>query len=327
VGANYLDVCRRAAAARDTDAETALQAIVAVLEGRSRQVQLEYACHSPAEQRWFEMTIERFQRPEGGAIVSHVDITRRRRAEEMALRQREELALALRVTTLGELAASLAHEINQPLAAVLTNAQTARRMLDRGYQARQDIGEALDDIAGDAKRAAQIISRLRTLFRKEHGERKALNVNELLEDVVTLLRHDLERRQIVVHFSLDKSLPLVLGDVVQLQQVMLNVLVNACEAIAALEAGPREIRIESVRSEAGLVELAIGDTGIGVKAPDLELIFDRFVSTKPDGLGMGLAISRTIVEAHGGRIWATANAESGITIHAELPSQEKGMQP
>lgn len=326
VGANYLDVCRRAAAAGDTDAGVALRAIIAVLEGGSRQVPLEYACHSPSEQRWFEMTIEPFQRPEGGAIVSHVDITRRRRAEEVARRQREELALALRVTTLGELAASLAHEINQPLAAVLTNAQTARRMLERGSGARPDIGEALDDIAGDAKRAAQIISRLRTLFRKEHGERRAVNVNELLEDVVTLVRHDLERRQIVVHFSLDESLPRVLGDVVQLQQVMLNVIVNACEAIAALEDGPRAIRIESVRSESGLAEIAIRDTGIGVKTPDLELIFDRFVSTKPAGLGMGLSISRTIVEAHGGRIWATANADGGLTIHVELPGQEGGMQ-
>jgi PAS domain S-box-containing protein len=327
VGVNYLDVCRRASAAGDTDAGVALRALVAVLEGKSRQVQLEYACHSPSEQRWFEMTIEPFQRSEGGAIISHVDITRRRRAEEAARRQREELAHALRVTTLGELAASLAHEINQPLAAVLTNAQTARRMLERGSEARPDIREALDDIADDAKRAAQIISRLRTLFRKENGEHSAVNINELLEDVVALLRHDLERRQIVVKLSLDLSLPPVLGDTVQLQQVILNVLVNACEAIAALEDGPREIRIESVRSESGLVELAIRDTGIGVKPPDLELIFERFLSTKPDGLGMGLSISRTIVETHGGRIWATANPDRGITLHVELPGQGPGGPP
>jgi signal transduction histidine kinase len=208
---------------------------------------------------------------------------------------------------------------------VLTNAQTAKRILERGAVPRFDILEALDDIAGDAKRASQIIGRLRTLFRKEHTERSVVSVNDVAEDVVALLRHDLERRRIAVHLSLDRSLPPVLGDVVQLQQVLLNVLVNACDAIDALEAGPREIRIESASGAPGLVELAIRDTGIGVKAPDLERIFDRFVSTKAEGLGMGLAISRTIIEAHDGRIWATANADCGITIHLGLPARGKGV--
>jgi PAS domain S-box-containing protein len=321
VGANYLEACRQAAATGDTDSRRALDAITGVLLGGG-QAHFEYSCRLPEGERSYEVTVEAFRRPEGGAVISHVDVTRRRQAEDEVRRQREELAHALRVTTLGELAASLAHEINQPLAAIVTNAQATRRLLDSDRAKHADMTEALADIAEDAKRASLIIRRLRALFRKEPAERKAVDIGELVEDVVSLMHRDLERRRMTVEVGLAAGLPRVQGDPVQLQQVLLNVLVNACEAVALTEDGPREIGIQTVLRAGHHVEIVIRDTGIGVKEAELAQIFERFVSTKADGLGMGLSISRSIVEAHGGRIWATANVPRGLTLHVELPGED-----
>jgi two-component system sensor kinase FixL len=252
-------------------------------------------------------------------LVTHIDVTRRRQAEEEAQREREALAHVLRITTLGELATSLAHEINQPLAAIVANAQATRRLLDAGRASRPGVVEALSDIVADAKRASQVIRRLRALFKKEHLDPQPVHLNEIVGDVVGLLRHDVERQRITVHCALAQGLEPVRGDPVQLQQVLLNVLVNACEAIAATAEGPREVAIETSVLAPGGVAVSIRDTGIGVKEADLERIFEHFVGTKAEGLGMGLAISRSIVQAHGGRIWATANADRGLTLHVELP--------
>jgi PAS domain S-box-containing protein len=320
VGANYLAVCRRAAASGDSGAAKALKAIEGVLAGSADRALLEYPCQSPAGTRWFAMTVEPFKRPEGGVVISHLDITRRRRAEEEVELGREELAHALRVATLGELAATLAHEINQPLTAILSNAHATRRMLESPRLDRDEFGEALEDIAQDARRAAEIIRRLRTLFRKQHSDRRPLDVNEAIREVTSLLRKDLERKQVGLRLDLAEDLPRVMGDVVQLQQVFLNVVVNACDAMKGSENGPRELRIETSHRPAGLVAIDIRDSGKGVKESDLNHMFDRFVTTKPDGLGMGLSISRSIIDAHGGRIWATRNPDRGLTIHSELPS-------
>ena len=312
-------MCRGAAGAGDPTAQRALEAILAVRDGHAAFARFEYPC--PPGDRWFEMAVEPFRRAEGGVIVSHVDVTRRRQAEEEARQQREELAHVLRVTTLGELAGSLAHEVNQPLAAILTNAQAVRRLLDAGRWQAPDVTEALADIAADARRTSEIIRRLRALFRRESGERRPLDLDRLAAEVVELLRFDFQRKGITVRYALGEDLPAVPGDAVQLQQVLLNVLVNAGEAIAAAGDGPREITIETRREAPGRVALLVRDTGIGVKDADLERIFQHFVSSKPDGLGMGLAISRSIVQAHGGRIWATANPDRGLTVHVELPGE------
>ena len=320
IGASYLDVCQDAARAGDRDAGRILVALRTVLAGGT-PLQIEYACGTPAGERWFEMTAEPLRRPEGGALVTHVDITRRRQAEEEAERQREELAHVLRTTTLGELAASLAHEINQPLAAIVANAQATRRLVDAGRASRPGVVETLSDIVDDAKRASQVIRRLRALFRKEAVHRGPVDVNELVGDVVGLLHHDTERQRIMVHRALEPGMARIAGDSVQLQQVLLNLILNAREAIASAEDGPREIRIATAARAKGGVAVEIRDTGIGVKEADLERIFEHFVTTKPDGLGMGLAISRSIVQAHGGRIWATANDDRGLTLHLELPDE------
>ena len=319
VGVNFLDACRQATAAGDGDAAQALEAIVAVLAGKLEGARLEYACRVQSVERWFEMTVEPFRRPDGGAVISYIDITRRRQAEDEARRQREELAHAQRVTTLGELGASLAHEINQPLAAIVTNAQAAIRLLDRDGIVHADVSEALTDMAADAQRASAIIRRLRALSRKEHASQRGIDLNEIIADVVTLLRYDFARKNITVVHTADSLVPLVSGDPVQLQQVVLNLLVNASEAIGNAPDGPREITVTTALRSPALVEVRVRDTGVGAKPAELERMFERFVSTKPGGLGMGLAISRSIVEAHGGRIVAETNPDRGLTLRVELP--------
>ncbi len=321
VGASYIDTCRAAAEAGEPYALRVLHAVRTVLAGGIPR-QVEYAVQVPGGERWYEMTAEPLRRPEGGALVTHVDVTRRHQAEEEARRQRDELAHVLRTTTLGELAASLAHEINQPLAAIVANAQATRRLLDAGRGSRPGVVEALSDVVADAKRASEVIRRLRALFRKESPVRRPIDLNDLVGDAISLLHHDLERQRITVQCLLGPGLPAIHGDSVQLEQVLLNLLVNACDAIAAAPDGPREITIETGMRDGG-VAMAIRDSGVGVKDGDLERIFEHFVSSKPDGLGMGLAITRSIVQAHDGRVWATTNTDQGLTLHLHFPDPKE----
>ncbi|HKQ66863.1 MAG TPA: ATP-binding protein [Methylomirabilota bacterium] len=258
-----------------------------------------------------------------GAFIAAllVNRARRRRAEEDARRQREELAHVLRVTTLGELTAALAHEINQPLTAIVTNANAALRLLRAEPAEMSSVAEALADIAGDGERAGRVIQRLRALLRREPTQRIPVDVNSLVEESVALMHADLARAGILVRLALGSSLPRVDGDGVQIQQVILNLVVNACEAIASAKNGPGSITIATGEPQRGRLTIDVRDSGVGVAEPELERIFEHFVSSKPHGLGMGLAISRSIVHAHDGRIWATRNADRGLTLHVELPAR------
>ncbi|MFL5277270.1 MAG: ABC transporter substrate binding protein [Myxococcales bacterium] len=255
-----------------------------------------------------------------GYVGSAVDITEVREAHQEVERGREDLAHALRVATLGELTATLAHEINQPLGGIASNAQALRRLLSGPLAPRrEDLEEALHDIEEDARRGSDIIRRLRALFRKEQPNRQPVDVNDAIVEVTSLLRKELERKRVALRLDLTKKLPPVLGDVVQLQQVLLNVVVNACDAMNGNDGAPRELRIETAQGQPGRIIIAFRDSGTGVAQADLHRIFDRFVTTKPEGLGMGLSICRSIIEAHGGRIWATRNDDRGLTIHSDLP--------
>jgi two-component system sensor kinase FixL len=183
---------------------------------------------------------------------------------------------------------------------------------------QRELREALADIAADAKRAAQVIRRMRALFRKERSEYKPADVNALIGEVMMLLRGELESKGIGVQLSLAKDLPPVLGDAIQLQQVVLNVVLNAAEAMADRSTGQAFLSVETAEHHPGTIEISVRDSGPGVKDIDLERIFEPFVTTKSTGLGMGLSISRSILDAHGGRMWATRNTEHGLTVHIEL---------
>ena len=252
-----------------------------------------------------------------------VQRARRRRAEDEARARREELAHAQRVATVGQLSASLAHEINQPLTAIAANAQAARRLLASAADG-DELDETLEDIAGDATRAGAIVGRLRALIRKQPGERQIVDINAAITEVTRILRGNIAQANVSLQLHLKEGLPPVRGDVVQLQQVVLNLLINACQAMAGVQDGPRVLRIQTSEPKPGTIEIAVCDSGTSVPEPELERMFEPFVSSKEGGLGMGLSINRSIVEAHGGHIGATRNPDRGLTLHVTLPTAESG---
>ena len=266
------------------------------------------------------LLVNRAQRRRAQNAARESDL-RRSDAEGELRQQRENLVHALRVTTLGELAASFAHELGQPLTAILANAQAAQRLRET-KPSHPDIDDALADIADAAISGGKTITRLHRLFRKEQSERTLLDINELIEEVLRLLRTDLMHKGIEAQLTRGQGVPLLSADPVQLRQVILNLLVNAEHAIASAEDGPREIHIATRLSDANHVEISVRDGGIGLPESELQRMFDHFVTSKPGGLGMGLAISRSIVEAHDGRIWATRNQDRGLTLHIELPAAQ-----
>jgi signal transduction histidine kinase len=248
-----------------------------------------------------------------------VQRARRKRAEAEAAVQRGQLVHAQRVTAVGELAATLAHEINQPLGAIVSNAEAARRLVDPAEPKREDLLETLDDIIDDGQRASEVIRRLRAMLQTGATEQKPCDVNGLIAEVFRFLDADLARAGVSTELRLRSGLPLVRGDAIQLQQVILNLLLNAEAAMADGAGEARRLTVETAEGAAGTVEVCVRDTGVGVKEGDLERIFKPFVTTKVSGLGMGLSISRSIVEAHGGTIRAEHNADRGLSVHVELP--------
>jgi PAS domain S-box-containing protein len=257
-------------------------------------------------------------------LVSLADISERRRAEHVAAQQRAELAHLSRVAMLGELSGALAHEINQPLAAILSNAQAALRFLARDPPALQPVDEALQAIVTSDRRASQVIERLRALLRKGESVREAVDLNELVDDSLRLLRTDLAHRGIEAGVDLQPALPAVLGDRVQLQQVLLNLIVNAGDAMQGLPP-PRPLHIRT-RAVEGRVRVEVDDRGPGIASADAERVFDAFYSTKAQGLGLGLALCRTIVQVHDGRIGAAQNDGGGARLWIELPARAEGMR-
>jgi two-component system sensor kinase FixL len=320
VGASYLDMCRRAASEGAPYVGEVLVGIEAVLDGSSGSFALEYPSRTSSDERWFAVSVVPLNVPEGGAVVSHTDITERKRAELEALRSRQELAHFTRVSTIGELTASLAHELNQPLTGILANAQAALRFLQATPPDLLELRSILSDIVADDKRAGEVIRRLRALLRKEEVQFKLLDLNALIRDVVKLLSSDALIRNISVKLDLDPGPALVSGDVVQLQQVVLNLLLNAMEAMAECVEERRFITVQSRITEDTSVHVSVQDAGPGFRQGTNHLAFEPFYTTKPTGMGMGLAVSKSIIEAHGGLIWAVDNPLVGATLHFSLPA-------
>jgi two-component system sensor kinase FixL len=315
VGANYLDAWRQAALENAPHAMEALAGIVAVLDKSRPSFALEYASGGD---RWFALSVVPLNHPEAGAVVSQTDITERKRMELEAQRSRQELAHFTRVSTMGELTASLAHELSQPLTGILANARAAERFLATTPPDLGEVRAILTDIIEDDKRAGEVIQRLRDLLRKSEPRRALLDANTLVRDVVKLVSSDAIIRNVAVTLDLDPNLPVVTGDRVQLQQVILNLLINAMEASDGAST-ERPLVVRTERSGTQAVRVSVQDTGPGLRRGVQHLVFEPFYTTKPAGMGMGLAIARSIVDAHGGRIWATNNATGGATFSFDLP--------
>jgi PAS domain S-box-containing protein len=257
-----------------------------------------------------------------GYIGCADDITPRREAELASERHRAELAHVARLSTMGELAASLAHELNQPLAAILGNAETAERMLRRDNVDFAELREICSDIVSENHRATEMMRRMRALVSKQPPTLARLDAGSLILDVVRLVHADAVLRQCRIAVDIAPGLPPVMGDRIELQQVVLNLLLNAFDAMGDFPAQEREVSVEAILNADSMVEVTVCDRGIGIAGGELERIFEPFHTTKREGLGMGLSICRTIIAIHGGRLWARNNPDRGATLSFTVPVAE-----
>lgn len=249
-------------------------------------------------------------------------VARPKPAHEQTEKLLEELAHVARVATMGELTASIAHEINQPLGAIMSNAQACLRLLDGPKPRLEEVRDALKDIVNDGNRATEIMRRVRTFLRRSEGQRADLDVNDVIRDVARLLEGKLAKNRIALNLDLHQHPLLVTGDRIQLEQVVLNLMMNAIEAISQCSEIPRLIAVSSVQQSTTVV-VSIHDSGPGFSRDDEKRLFQAFFTTKPQGLGMGLPISRSIVEAHGGCITAEHNEDRGVTFRIALPTAKE----
>jgi PAS domain S-box-containing protein len=258
-------------------------------------------------------------------VGSSTDITERKRAEESLRQAQADLAHISRMTTMGELTASLAHEVNQPIAAASTNANTCLRWLTSDTPNIEEAREAAMRIVKDSKRAAEIVSRVRQLFKKGASQRQLVDVNEIIREMIVLLRGETTRYNIFVRTDLVADFPHVMADRVQLQQVLMNLMINGIEAMKDAD-GTRELAIRSQRIENNEVVVSVSDSGVGLPQQQTEQIFNAFFTTKPHGTGMGLRISRSIIESHDGRLWAADNSPRGASFYFTLPAKAEASE-
>ena len=242
--------------------------------------------------------------------------------EEQLQEAREELARVARLTAMGQLSASIAHEINQPLMAIVTNSDTCLHWLASTDPDLEKAREAAQRMARDARRASDIIARIHSLMSKTVSQRTLVDINALIRDVLDLTQGELRKHEVAAHVELTASMPMILGDQVQLQQVILNLVLNSIEAMMAVQNRPRALRVTSVLNGADELQVSLHDTGVGLDPSSADRIFDAFFTTKPSGTGMGLSICRSIVEAHGGRICALSGIPHGAIFQFSLPTHQ-----
>jgi PAS domain S-box-containing protein len=272
--------------------------------------------------RWLQTVKRPIIESDGSAkqvLGASTDITQRKQAEIQLREQRAELAHVARISTMGELAASLAHELNQPLTAILSNAQAALRFLSGRPADIEEVRETLQDIVKDNSRAGEVIRRIRALVKKEVIELVSVDMVNLVREVAALVHSDAIILNVKLVVETTDSLPAVQGDKVQLQQVVLNLLLNAFDAMKESPPAERQVKLSIARNDAGSIETAVSDRGPGLSSDKLDKIFEPFYTTKGEGLGMGLSICRSIIEAHGGRLWAENNLDRGATFYFTLP--------
>jgi C4-dicarboxylate-specific signal transduction histidine kinase len=255
----------------------------------------------------------------GSVLVTLMDITERNRTEEALQQAQAELAHVTRLTTLGELTASIAHEVNQPLAAIVTNGEACLRWLAYRPPELEEVRGAVESMISDGVRASDVVWGLRGLLKKSTPQRSLFNLNDVIEQLVLLVERELLNNRVSLRIELAPALPAVLGDRVQLQQVIMNLAINGIQSMASVTDRPRELLIRSCQGDDGQVLIEVRDDGVGIDPKNMHQLFNAFFTTKPNGMGMGLSICRSIIEAHGGRIWASSNAGPGATFAFTLP--------
>jgi len=293
---------------------------------------VEHRVMTPGGWRWLAWSARGIVEANGrltGIVASARDITARRRAEEQARSHLQSLAHVARVSSMGEMASAIAHEINQPLTAIANYTYASVRMLRSGAATQEEILEVLQRVAGEAERAGEVVRRMRSFVRGDEGQVQEVEANFLVNEVVRLAAAEARQNGVELDTRLETGLAVVLADSIQIQQVLLNLVRNAIEAIAMSGAEERRVQLSTRASGDDRIEIAVTDTGPGLAGGELERVFEPFYTTKPEGIGIGLALSRSIADAHGGRLWATANAgcagagadvSAGVTFHLTLPT-------
>ncbi len=280
--------------------------------------------HADGSYRWHHVHIVPARDTDGKITIWYghiVDIEDRKRAEDALNELRSELAHMARLTTLGALTASIAHEVNQPLSGIVTNASVCLRTLSADPPKIDGAREAAQRMIRDAKRASEVIARLRALFSKKESAAEPVDLNEAAREVIALCLEEIQRNRVILRQELANDLPRVTGDRVQLQQVILNLLRNASDAMSGVEDRPMELVIRTEKDQSDCVRLTVQDTGVGITPQGMERLFEAFYTTKSDGMGMGLSVSRSIIEHHRGRLWATPNDGPGVTFSFSIPSK------
>ena len=320
LGDNFLEAWGQTASVWTPGAAKITASILEVLHGARHDFSFEYPCQSGAGERWFAVSIVRLDRPESGAVVSCADITSRKAAELDIERSRQELTHFMRVFMAGEMTASFAHELNQPLTGILTNARAGLLFLDAAPPDLSEMRAILSDIVDDGKRAGEVIQRLRDFLRKSDPQRASLDLNVVVHEVVRMLASDAIIRNVPITVDLDEKPVLVFADRVQLQQVVLNLLLNGMDAVAESTGARRAVVVHTRNTELDTVHVCVEDCGPGLRAGTYDLLFEPFFTTKPTGMGMGLAICRSIIGAHDGVIWAQDNPSGGAAFHFAMPA-------
>jgi signal transduction histidine kinase len=318
VGENYLDLCRRMAEEGEGNATAAREysGIRDVLSHVRRRFEMEYTVSADGDSDRYALSVNFLALSGGGAFVRRSDVTARHKARLQIEEQRRALSHLARVSALGQLSGALAHELNQPLASIGSNAEAARLLLKRRPGDLAQFDEILHDIIQENQRAAEVIRRLRAMLKRGEMRLQPLDVGELIREVLELAHAEVVTRRVTVTASIAPDLPPVLGDRVQLQQVLLNLILNACEAMSDMADCRLAVTAATMPNDA--VQISIRDNGPGIPKALMDRLFEPFVTTKPEGLGLGLSISRTIVASHGGRLWAENDAAGGATMHCLL---------
>ena len=298
--------------------QDARDGITAVLNGSTPRFEAEYTSVTSTGTRWWLLSAVRLKRNHNGAVLTLSEITDQRRAEIEVQRSRQELAHVGRVSTMGELTASLAHQLNQPLTGIMCNAQAARRLLARARPDYNELDNTVADITNDARRASEVIIRLRELLRRGDPQMTAVDLVGVIRDVAKIMVSESILRNVAVTLDLETSPLIVCGDRVQLQQVVLNLMINAFEAIPEGDT-ERVVRVTCDRASSREVRVMVSDSGVGLTGGTEEKVFDPFYTTKPHGMGMGLAIARSIVETHGGCIRARNHQPRGTVVEFSIP--------
>ena len=336
VGDNFLLCCQQASDIlavlhpedRDPSPRRLFSGTAAVLLGEYQRYETDYELKHDGHREWFTIRVESLERADGGAVVTRANISARRQAQTEIEEQRRQLAHLGRVAVLGQLSGALAHELRQPLAAILANAEAARHMIERDVIDVDEISMILGDVVAEDRRAAAVIDGLRAMHRRGDMRLEANAPEDLVREALRLAHTEIMTRGVAATWLVESELPAVLADRVQIQQVLLNLILNSCESMHEREASERSLILGA--SEAGAhVRFSVRDTGTGIPDTLIESLFEPFVTTKPEGLGLGLSIARTVVDTHGGRIWAE-NAEGsggGATISFLLPTAPVTQEP